>query len=846
MTEAWEQPGLSLMTVLWQRVRSQAREAGISLQVGAINFDTDEIPKDLSKMQYFTTILETLVKHDPSKIVGSQGSVEPYVRQHLAPVLGMRRNRITAKVKQNALWQLKTDPNFTKLASNYNHDLTVKQFEHVRLQIAEDPAWIGNPAREELTQDWNLYKVHGHINPLFVLGHMDAMNGRGMPWAPLHNGKKQTLPAPLALYTKGSEEVLAELKYQGRPFLKLAHLLPGSMGATAAYLAGKGVVRIANNAGAAGYPYTNDPDARSKTSDGKRPTKANVVQEEIRHLLPWLLADCPFEGELWDRIAQPNTVWNRGDATVDVRLLALARALHNAGYPLLALLLPGRGIAIVATIQTLLELLFVQPFQEYLAVADIRSFDQRTRRFTQTAASAFVRMVMTGLWRAAGIDWARWDLSMYEEEFGMEAASLMRALPQFQEILVGSASLPAMWTEDHINDLMAQLMPGESKKVSVTVPDPEGKHDWIEEVVVTKVSVDVHKLLARTVSATNGSGVSIAEFTWDNDIVKVPIPDEIRFGEGTVSGQADLIIKVHGGRRSGSGFTSMMNSWLNGIVTHGAFALLREPKRYKSFIGKRAKQFGQDPIIRTVVGNSAHSMRRGDDELFAIGDRYYDTSNSEMPLENVVAIAGGMIGRYGNAAKQRTGTWGEPDLEFASKYYSVSTPRGLTDPLRSIVRSLTTENRGLPQDEIRPWVDDESSIDLGIVSDTLTAKSRIMPQRGGPQGDPTPGNENIVQLLASMDKHGLTYGNISISDAQLQDLINAEARRYGAREAGKHNLHEVDVKTLEQEYLNSDIHWLLRGWFRSKPDRLGGREKGAAVKWYDDLVSSIIGGKQDV
>jgi len=835
-----------MMSVLWSRVCSQAQRAGVSNKVDGLEFTPESIPKDLAKMAYFEPVLASLIFSDPSKVVGARKSAQEYLEGTVGPQTGAKPGlNDIAKDKQRALFGLSKGPKFSYLAQNYNPEKIWQHLERVRLEMSKDPRWQGNPAFDDLMAEWNLAKVHGGSNPAFIVGHMATIAGSPMPWSSVDgSGKLSTLPAPESLYEFGFKRVLDELLVaDGTEPLRCGHLLIGSGGASRDYLSGYGCVTIANKSGAAGYPYTNMPadEARNLTSDGKRPTKANVAREELSHILAWLQADCPREGELWDRLFQPTTVWMRGDATVDYRLLAFAKALHDKGYPLLLMLLPGRGIAIVPTIQTLLELMFVQPFQQYLAVYDIESIDQRTKRFTQDRAQQFVRSAASGQSRVLGLDVSRWDLNMYPGEHAIEAAMLMRLFPEYQDILVGAPSLPGEWSEDVVRDCLDTLRPGESKEVGVVVPQPDG-NQYVETVEVSMVRVNVHKLVAAVISLVNGSPVAMGGIRWDVGARKVDVPEWYGGGRNLESDRIGYrhVVEVGSCRRSGSGLTSMNNSLLNGIITYGGFQALRKVKKYSSLVRRAARRDGLEPITRCERSGLFDSIRRGDDQVFSTADRWFYKDGKEADPEVAAATAMSVFGRFGNPTKQRTGDWGVADFEFASVYYNEAAPRGITDPARSIVRSITVEGSGNDPDELTVMDVNERGLELGLISSTLTAKARLLPQRGGAQGTDTPGNEKLIKALASYDKYGLTYGTMDLTDNQLQTRLEAEARRYARREARKHNLAEMDQDDIEREYLDADMHWMLRGAFAARTARSAkGRTRGAAMTWWQRKVESL-------
>lgn len=856
--EGWEKVPDQLAAILWKRTLTQAKQAGVTVPP---SLNGPKPPKEWEKTAYFTKLLEIFIKHDPSKYVTKRKSIAEYVEKVVAPALGLKKTSGVSAMKQAALYGLKLDPAWTRIMQNNDPDEVMSRANEVRRQMRASGEWGDSTLRDELTlEDWSM-SVMGTESPAFLIGHTTVVGGtQTMPWSVLDShGSIQELPMPMDAYIKGAEVVAQELRLGPGDYLTPAHLLIGAANAGGPSSMNQAVVSISNSMASAGMPYpiTEPKKARKMTTDGLPPKKYNVGKEETHHLFEWLKAGHPWSGPLYDRVAQPATMWKRGDAKVSIEYLAFAKAMNEVGHPLTAMMSPGRGIVIVAYAPTTLELMTVIPFQEHLGTEDVQVIDQRTKRHTKTRMKYLLGTVATGRKRATGADVARWDMNEYPGEFGIEAAQIMSFFkPGKHEILLGCASRPALWTTEQIDLLMLELEPGESMKINVQVPDSVGQGSHAELVEVTKVHVDMRRLIAQTFQMVNGSGVHMAGYDYPTKMRKTLVPMQLATwrDDAPHPSDKDYVIFVHGCRRTGSGGTSRDNSLLNLTGYAGAMHILlntRNPSR--GLIAKRAKLVGL-PIPTRIQGEmtSLERIVRGDDKVIADNIEIW-SGDKEWSHDMIVSLIYAIFGRYGNAAKQRTGDWNRADVEFAAEYYDERFISGITDPKRSLIRSLSSEG-GIDVGELRPLADhefDAERVDLGLVADTLSAKARVAPQRGSskpnsPMGSPTPANEEIIKLIALMDKHGLVYGNTGLTTEELGDMIDSEALRHARREARKHNLDEKMILELVDEWKEAELHALLANMWQERDSYqpLAKRGPKAADKWFDNRVQSLLPSKQ--
>jgi len=596
---AFTKQGEQMMSILWKRVLQQASTAGVKVPDSILS---EEPPKEFAKMAYFTKVLEVLIREDPSKHMKKQKSSKEYVDKVLARALGWKKVSEVSAEKQNALFSIPTNPTWTKVAQSFPIERLNEEFDRVRLKMRQSPDWGNSVFRDEMTAEPWPMNVHNLPNSLFICGHAHTVAGsQVMPWSSMKDGKIEDLPMPERAYAHGAMELRKSIRLQGS-YLKPAHLLIGSPSSGGKCINGEGVVVVSNSAGAPGMPYPTIKDSRSLTTDGNRATKANVAKNEVEAILDWIKAGQPWTGPTYDRLAQPNTMWRRGDAKVRVELAAFCKALLLKGFPLASLLLPGRGIVIVATAQTMLELVIFKPYGENRNDKDADNIDLRTRRFTKTIIRQFISLVLqdNGA-RAVGADVERWDLNAYPGEHGIMAAFMMSLYEQgIHEILVGCASRPALWPEKLIQDLKRDLKIGEEKYVSVEVPNVSNEGTHIERVKVSKVGVDIRKMIAQVYQMVHGSGVHMGGYDLPVQLRKVRVPGSIVSQSDVEKSEKDLVIFVHGSIRSGSVGTSDNNSNLNCIGIKGSSMLLGELSSTKGLVAKRGEYFAL-PAISSIT-----------------------------------------------------------------------------------------------------------------------------------------------------------------------------------------------------------------------------------------------------
>lgn len=822
---------------LWNKVIDRALEFGFNLETDEWSFAKDNIPKEVEKMSYFTDLLTLMDRFDPFEhnirsTIEWLDLLKAKGVSHIGKAKFRRRKDWSAaRVKQSGLYKGRARPTFTRLAENYDIDDIMHQLEGIRGQIAKLD-WGNSLFKEEYTEDWSkILNMYGSFNPAFLIGHLAAMASSDLPWS------RGDSPLPQRALNVGIKHVLENEAGFGpsAPKLKPAHLLNGTMGSGSDYEGGTGTIRNSNPEGAAGHPFTRDDKARDLTSDGRRPVKRNVAQHDHEILEEWFLAGLPMSGTLFEKVSQPTTMWYRGDATVNVNLLALAFAMLSKGDPLLLWMLGGRGIAIVPSILVTLESMIYQPFQDSLAKRDNKGYDLRTVQFTRKRMAGMVKSTSATGTNLIGIDVARWDLNMVAQAHATKAALMMHMFePGEHSILIGAATYGAVWSDNLVREILQSLPVGESAEVTVEVPDPEGGMSFTEAVRVTHLKLDVRSFIPKLISMVN-STVAYGDYEFVGPLVKHEVPD--------IYGEFDrrYYVETRGGQRSGSGGTSANNTSINGTDTVGGYEVLTNIRQYRGLIQRIGKAYNL-PIPVRSTGGFIESLKRGDDQVVRDDLILYADGNKVIPDGLKATWLMAMSGRYANADKQEaSGIPGVAKVGFASKDYDSVSPEGSTRYDRAGARSITTESKGIPPSELTQQSESERELDLGRVSTTLTAQARILNLRGGPKGNAVPGNEMFISAIADLDDEGLTYGLSAKSDGDLTNYIEAMAARYAQRQGAKHGKVGKQARDEDyEEYLGADIHRFLReNWLtRSKRTSLK-RIKGGADAWFDKIVNRI-------
>lgn len=838
--------------ILYRRVLEQAAEAGI--QVPA--YVKSGIPKEWMKTMYFDTVRKALLDKDPKDVMTKLKTASEYIDGVLAPRSGwIQRKDAPDRVKQQAMMGITRKPAFTPQAKNHSLPQLMETFK--RMHKAVDSAdWNGDPLKAEALPEFDSFGVHGYDSSLFLVGHANCIAGVDvMPWTPRDaNGSPQVMYLPDSYYKKAMSDMREEILEAGS-YLRPSHFLVGSPSAGGLYGDGLGVINVNNSEGAAGWRWTGLDNARELTSDGGRATKSNVTQTEIGYLVEHVLAGQPWTGPTMKNLMQPTTMTTRGDAKTHIDCVLFTTALLEAGYPLAHLMTSGRGIAITSTISWLMESVIGGPWTEALDAFDVPSFDLRGRRLVKERVRECFQKHDAGTHTTVSGDISRWDLNAAPGEHGLMAAYWANLLPPGKiPLLFGAASRPALWSAEQVKLLQGQIPVGSSKLVDVRVPEEDSMQPRVEKVEVWHLEVDVRRMVLQAFQAVHGSGVKLYGYTLPTTKtrVKVPIPNwMLEFGDSSPKGEEHFIWS-HGSIRSGSLLTSANNSSLNKACLGAGYEALRRLGPRSTLVRKRVKLAGLPmPTGFNLPADGVDGFFRGDDALITfLRSVKISYSNGVYDVGQVYALIMAMTGRYGNYAKQLHGTLEEPLYEFASVLYSRQKQGGITPLQRSFERFITTEGstsagERLPLDDVEAdaIADPAFGLDLGLITDTLSAKMRLLPQAGSQRplsafGNPTPGVDQVIRLAAFLDKNGLVYDLGGLTPGQYRLVQEAQAKRYALREARKGGTSKESMQDLETEYIEADLNSMLVEYANQRQGKqMPGRRTDAALRSFLGAVA---------
>lgn len=843
----WEGRISTKVAELWRRILEQAKASGITVPPKY----RQAVPKEFTKFGYFEPLVDMLIAHEPSKVMGKQRTVVEYIDIVLAKKLKWKKvHKAADREKQMGMFSIVKHPSFTPVAKNFTLEMQVGELKRLVQHSRNQPDWEGSALRDEVAGEVTKFGVHGYVNPLFIMGHASVVAGTmNMPWTAKDpsTGKIQHLPLPDRDYAYAWPQARDEMISKGF-YLTPSHMLVGSRSAGGSFANGEGCLQIGNSAGAAGFPYTGEKDARALTSDGDRASKGNTAKREIAALVDWVRADQPWSGPLYERIAQPCTMTSRGDAKVDIDLAIFATALLEAGYPLAHMLMPGRGIVIVPGVATLMEGIVGGPFLEMLNIFDVGKYDLREGRILKSRILKLFELLQMGYDVVSG-DTERWDLNAYPGEHGYMAAAWANLLPPGKHpLLFGAASGPALWSAKQIQELRSKIPVGGSEKIQVEVPNKNKEGSHLEWATVHNLEVDLRKFVVQAFQIVHGSGVRVAGYALPTEVSRARVPDEVlTYGDSSPS-ENNWYINVHGGIRSGSLLTSANNSMLNDVINKAAPGALKRLGVKSKLVQHRAKAVGLGRVTR-IEGDHR------DDENTARGDDFLNATRMKIYVDNKVLTGAesfsfkmSMAGRFANASKQVEGTKEDPLIEFASVSYGLKAKGGNTPVQRSFERTVTTEGSSGAGGRT-PWDISEVDLDLGLIEDTLSAKARLAPQRGSgrptsPFGSPTPGNREFIRSIAAMDIHGLVYDLESLDPSAIQARIDAEARRYAMQQSLKRGGTVKNYERYEQEWKEAEIHTMLSQFARErgKTQHKARTHDGARKSFLDAVSEARKGG----
>uniref|UniRef100_A0A2V0RC51 Uncharacterized protein n=1 Tax=viral metagenome TaxID=1070528 RepID=A0A2V0RC51_9ZZZZ len=98
----WEGRISSKVAELWRRVLEQAKASGVTVPPKYLQ----AIPKEFTKFGYFEPLVDMLIAHEPSEVMGKQRTVVEYIDKVLAKKLKWKKVQNAAdREKQLGMFQ---------------------------------------------------------------------------------------------------------------------------------------------------------------------------------------------------------------------------------------------------------------------------------------------------------------------------------------------------------------------------------------------------------------------------------------------------------------------------------------------------------------------------------------------------------------------------------------------------------------------------------------------------------------------------------------------------------------------------------------------------------------------
>ena len=793
--------GTDVLTRIWKAIRPglTAREM-VEVPEG--------LPKDVSKWAVMPDWCELLEKHPHTKRnvfewmdtwVPSQG----HVFRGGAMTLKRRRDRSVAREKQNGQGLNDPTPAFTFHGNRMNFDAVKEKTLAEMRRISADGGYANSDFEQldfESMDKWR--NVMGGRCGTYVFAESSILFTGMTPH------QESGAPIPWDIFWE-SWRVSLDKEFPGAsdgPLLQPKHLFVGS--------GVSGGIRIQNSDGAAGYPYSNTTrDTLRKWIDRPkfqgRPTKGVVFPHAMRNMVAWIRAGMPMEGDLYDRMAQPATLAFRGDRAVDLDVRALASRgglqQYHESADRLAAMMPGRSVIIVPTILVLAQSTWAQPLGDHIAGAGTPGFDwvdpwhtsdrlDQLRRLDLDQAGANPRALV-------GADASGWDRDVTSQMHAGEAAWYCALFPEEVELLVADTNLPVSVGDEWIATQLGSLAEGEEVEDEVTGIRNDGV-EVTQTAKISKVSFNYHEFICKVMSMVNDAPIAWGDYEVDAQGSVYTIDAALPRLSGS--------IVSNGGRRSGDAATGIGNSWSNLVITDAGAVMSRDPSLKKMILRRCANQ-GEEPggpyDIVDVLG-------RGDDLAVVIELQKGGLIPSQCVATGIISC-----GLRANAAKQEASDIpGKPVAGFANVVITENYMGKLAG--RTIQRYLVQESSGLDKDALDVTREEigDLELELGLMTTTGTAKSRLAPLAGFPLLDQHPiaswaaklGVHNDRYRLAYMTPESVTADGL-ISDEGREMLARAkvvEAKAQARLRARRENV-SVDIETLKDAYLAATVHDLI-------------------------------------
>jgi hypothetical protein len=793
--------GTKVLTRIWDRIRPSLVERGI-VDVPVT------LPKDVSKWAVMPDWCELLEKHphvgrNVFEWLDSWLPSGGHVFRGGAMTLRHRSDRATAREKQNGQGQNDPTPAFTFHGNRMEFDLVKENLIKEMNRISAEGGYPNKDFEKldfESVEKWR--SVMGGRCGTYTLAESSILFTGMTPH------QESGAPIPWDIFWESWRKVLIK-EFPGAtdgPILQPKHLFVGS--------GDSGGIRIQNSDGAAGYPYSNTTrDHLRKWIDRPkfqgRPTKGVVFPHAMRDMVEWIREGMPMNGPLYDKMAQPATLAFRGDRAVDLDIRALGSrgglSQFHEGADQLAAMMPGRSVIIVPTVIVLAQSSWAQPLGDYIAGAGTPGFDWVDPWHTSDRLDTLRRLDIDQAGdepRAlVGADASGWDRDLTCQMHAGETAWYCAMFPEEVRLVVIDAQLPLSVGDEWIANALGSIPDGEEVLERVIGIRNDGV-EVTQDGKVSTVSFNYHEFICKIMSMVNDAPIAWADYEVDAQGSDYTIDAALPRLSGT--------IVSNGGRRSGDAATGIGNSWSNLVITDAGAEISQTPSLSK-MVARRCAVQGEEPggpyDIVDVIG-------RGDDLAVVVSLLRGGLVPSQCVATGIIAC-----GLRANASKQEASDIpGHPVAGFANVVITENYMGKVAG--RTVQRYLVQESTGLDKDTLDIMREEigDLELELGIMTSTGTAKSRLAPLAGFPLLDTHPIASWAVQLGVHNDKYRLAYMTAESVDAdglitdEGRDMLarakDVEARAQARLRARRENV-SVDLESLKEAYLESTVHDLV-------------------------------------
>jgi hypothetical protein len=382
-----------------------------------------------------------------------------------------------------------------------------------------------------------------------------------------------------------------------------------------------------------------------------------------------------------------------------------------------------------------------------------------------------------------------------------ETAWYCALFPEEVSLVVADAGLPLDVGDEWIAQVLGSVAEGEEVEESVVGIRNDGV-EVTQTAKLSTISFNFHEFICKIMSMVNDAPIAWADYEVDAQGTDFTIDAALPRLSGT--------IVSNGGRRSGDAATGIGNSWSNLVITDAGAEMSQDPGLAK-MIRRRCANQGETPggpyDVTDVIG-------RGDDLAVVV-----ELLKGGLVPSQCVATGIISCGLRANASKQEASDIpGKPVAGFANVLITETYMGKLAG--RTVQRYMVQESSGLDKDALDVMREEigDLELELGLMTTTGTAKSRLAPLAGFPLLDKHPIASWAAKLGVHNDRYRLAYmtpesidGDGLITDEGREMLARAkvvEAKAQARLRARRENV-SVDIEILKEAYLEATIHDLI-------------------------------------